>query len=74
MRPSVGKGAEGLAELRLSGGESLVQWVINHGEALVIENVNADPDIDPDSQDPHGSRVVVLWFACRCGRSARCWA
>ena len=55
---AVGKGAEGLAELRLSGGESLVQWVVDHGEALVIENVNADPVIDPDSRSS--------WFEGSC--------
>jgi diguanylate cyclase (GGDEF)-like protein len=55
---AVGKGAEGLAELRLSGGESLVQWVVNHGEALVIENVNADSGIDPDSRSS--------WFEGSC--------
>jgi diguanylate cyclase (GGDEF)-like protein len=40
---SVGKGAEGLADLRLSTGDSLIAWVIKNGQALVIENVNADP-------------------------------
>jgi diguanylate cyclase (GGDEF)-like protein len=55
---AVGKGAEGLAELRLSGGESLVQWVVDHGEALVIENVNADPVIEPDSRSS--------WFEGSC--------
>lgn len=55
---AVGRGAEGLAELRLSSGESLVQWVVNHGEALVIDNVNADPGIDPDSRS--------AWFEGSC--------
>src|ERR1035441_686297 len=45
---SVGKGSEGFAALRLSDGATLTEWVIAHGEALVIENVNADPLIDPD--------------------------
>jgi diguanylate cyclase (GGDEF)-like protein len=47
---SVGRGAEGLARLRLTDGTSLADWVINHAEALVIENVNADASIDPDSR------------------------
>ena len=47
---SVGKGPEGLAALRLADGSTLTEWVIAHGEALVIENVNADPLIDPDSR------------------------
>ena len=55
---SVGKGAEGLADLRLSGGDSLIAWVIKHGDALVIENVNADPMIDPDSR--------TSWFEGSC--------
>jgi diguanylate cyclase (GGDEF)-like protein len=55
---SVGKGAEGLADLRLSSGESLITWVINSGEALVIENVNADSLIDADSR--------ASWFEGNC--------
>jgi diguanylate cyclase (GGDEF)-like protein len=47
---SVGKGSEGFASLRLSDGSTLTEWVIAHGEALVVENVNADPLIDPDSR------------------------
>jgi diguanylate cyclase (GGDEF)-like protein len=47
---SVGRGAEGLARLRLTNGTSLAGWVINHGHPLVIENVNADPSIDSDSR------------------------
>ena len=58
---SVGKGSEGLAALRLSDGSSLTQWVIAHGEALVVANVNADPLIDPDSRSEcfDGSCPVV---------------
>src|ERR1035441_8596386 len=55
---SVGKGSEGFAALRLSDGSTLTQWVIAHGEALVIENVNADPLIDPDSRSE--------WFDGSC--------
>ena len=47
---SVGKGSEGLAALRLSDGATLTQWVIARGEPLVVENVNSDPMIDPDSR------------------------
>jgi diguanylate cyclase (GGDEF)-like protein len=65
---SVGRGSEGLAALRLSGGMSLTQWVIEHGEALVIANVNADPRIDPDSRGEwfDGSCPVVC-VAVRTG-------
>jgi diguanylate cyclase (GGDEF)-like protein len=55
---SVGKGSEGFAALRLSDGSTLTEWVIAHGEALVIENVNADPLIDPDSRSE--------WFDGSC--------
>ena len=55
---SVGKGTEGFAALRLSDGSTLTEWVIAHGEALVIENVNADPLIDPDSRSE--------WFEGSC--------
>ena len=55
---SVGKGAEGLAELRLNDGSSLAQWVIAHGQTLVITNVNQDPMVDPDSRKD--------WFAGSC--------
>lgn len=55
---SVGKGAEGLASLRLTDGSTLTDWVIQRGELLVIENVNADPSIDPDSR--------ADWFEGSC--------
>jgi transcriptional regulator with GAF, ATPase, and Fis domain len=58
---SVGRGAESLGQLRLSDGSTLVDWVIRNGEPLVIENVNADPAVDPDSRQTwlDGSCPVV---------------
>lgn len=58
---SVGKAAEGLSALRLSDGSTLTEWVIARGEALVIENVNTDPEIEPDSRNKwsDGSCSVV---------------
>ncbi|HEX8800087.1 MAG TPA: hypothetical protein VF772_15815, partial [Terriglobales bacterium] len=47
---SVGRGAEGLASLRLSDGSHLTEWVIANSKTLVIENVSVDPMIDPDSR------------------------
>ena len=55
---SVGRGAEALAALRLSDGLSLTEWVITHGQTLVIENVNDDPGIAPDSRSE--------WFEGSC--------
>jgi diguanylate cyclase (GGDEF)-like protein len=55
---SVGRGSESLATLRLTDGSYLTDWVIAHGEALVIENVNVDPGIDPDSRNE--------WFEGSC--------
>ena len=58
---SVGKGSEGFTSLRLRDGATLTEWVIAHGEPLAIENVNADPLIDPDSRSEwfEGSCAVV---------------
>ena len=47
---SVGRGAEGLATLRLADGFHLTDWVVANGKTLVIENVNNDPNLDPDSR------------------------
>jgi len=58
---SVGTGSESLAALRLSDGDTLTEWVIAHGEALVIEDVNADGLIDRNSRSEwfEGVRSVV---------------
>jgi diguanylate cyclase (GGDEF)-like protein len=58
---SVGQGSEGFSALRLRDGTTLTDWVIAHGEPLVIENVTADPLIDPDSRSDwfEGSCAVV---------------
>ena len=55
---SVGRGAESLSTLRLADGSHLTEWVISHGEILVIENVNGDPRVDPDSRSE--------WFEGSC--------
>ena len=47
---SVGRSAESLAQLRLSSGSTLIDWVIRNGEPLVIENVKTDPAIDDSSR------------------------
>jgi diguanylate cyclase (GGDEF)-like protein len=55
---SVGEGADALAALQLTDGASLAEWVIDHGETLVIANVNRDPMIDPESRQD--------WFDLSC--------
>jgi diguanylate cyclase (GGDEF)-like protein len=49
---AVGKGCESVNALKLKTGESLARWVIDHGQPLVIQDVNQDERIDPGgSQD-----------------------
>ena len=48
---AVGKGCESVNALRLTTGESLARWVIEHGEPLVIADVSLDPRVDSDSED-----------------------
>ena len=55
---SVGRGAEGLATLRLADGSTLTEWVIAHGTSLVIENVNDDSAVNPATRGE--------WFAGSC--------
>ncbi|MGC2108535.1 MAG: sensor domain-containing diguanylate cyclase, partial [Candidatus Korobacteraceae bacterium] len=48
---AVGSGCESVNALKLNTGESLARWVIEHGEPLVIPDVNQDQRIDPSSKD-----------------------
>ncbi len=48
---AVGKGCESVNALKLKTGESLARWVIEHGQALVIQDVNHDERIEPASKD-----------------------
>ena len=48
---AVGKGCESVNALKFKTGESLARWVIEHGEPLVIQDVNQDERIDPGSKD-----------------------
>ncbi|MGB8888349.1 MAG: sensor domain-containing diguanylate cyclase [Candidatus Korobacteraceae bacterium] len=48
---AVGKGCESVNALKLKTGESLARWVIEHGEPVVIQDVNQDVRIDPSSKD-----------------------
>ncbi len=48
---AVGKGCESINALKLKSGESLARWVIEHGQALVIQDVNQDERIEPASKD-----------------------
>ncbi len=69
------QGAEGL------GRTSTVRWCqsgrLGHRpwrSTLVIENVNADPMIDPDSRSEWFEGQLSQWFAYRCGRLGKYWA
>src|ERR1019366_8722219 len=46
---AVGKGCEDLNALRLTSGESLARWVLNHGAALVIPDVALDERVQRTS-------------------------
>lgn len=48
---SIGRGSEAVSRLRLTDGSSLTDWVIAQGKTLVINNVNSDPGVDPDSRN-----------------------
>jgi diguanylate cyclase (GGDEF)-like protein len=48
---AVGKGCESVNALKFKTGESLARWVIEHGEPLVITDVNQDERIEPGSKD-----------------------
>jgi diguanylate cyclase (GGDEF)-like protein len=48
---TVGKGGESISALRLREGETLAEWVIQHGESLVVPDVNQDARIQPASND-----------------------
>jgi diguanylate cyclase (GGDEF)-like protein len=47
---AVGAGSESVNALRLNTGESLARWVIDHGEPVVIADVNSDSRIDRSSK------------------------
>ncbi|HSY13658.1 MAG TPA: sensor domain-containing diguanylate cyclase [Verrucomicrobiae bacterium] len=46
---AAGKESEAVNALRLTSGDSLARWVVEHGEALVIEDATSDGRIDPSS-------------------------
>ncbi len=48
---AVGNGCESVNALKLKSGESLARWVIDHGEALVIQAVDQDERIELGSKD-----------------------
>jgi len=48
---AVGKGCESVNALKFKTGESLARWVIEHGEPLVIQDVNQDERVEPSTKD-----------------------
>ncbi len=59
---TVGEGAESISALKLRSGETLAEWVIQHGESLVVPDVNHDDRIQQSSND--GSFADGSSIAC----------
>ena len=60
---AVGNECEKVNDLRLRTGETLARWVIEHGEPLVVLDVNGDPRIRPSSNGEffaEGCSVVCM--------------
>src|SRR5271157_2021700 len=60
---AVGKGCESVNALTLKTGETLARWVIEHGEPIVISDVNRDPRIQQTIEDDflaEGCSVVCM--------------
>jgi diguanylate cyclase (GGDEF)-like protein len=59
----VGKGCESINALTLTTGETLARWVVEHGEPIIISDINLDPRIQQSSNDhffPDGCSVVCM--------------
>src|SRR5271167_352894 len=59
----VGKDCERVNALTLKTGETLARWVIEHGEPLVVSDVNRDPRIQQSGNDDFfadGCSVVCM--------------
>jgi diguanylate cyclase (GGDEF)-like protein len=48
---AVGQGCESVNALTLKTGETLARWVVEHGEPIIISDVNQDPRIQQTSKD-----------------------
>jgi diguanylate cyclase (GGDEF)-like protein len=60
---AVGEGCESINSLRLTSGESLAGWIMEHNESLVIVDASQDPRILAASRDrslPQGCSIVCM--------------
>jgi GAF domain-containing protein len=63
-----GEGCNSVNALRLKTGESLARWAIEHGQPLIIADVNHDPRIEPGSKDDFFTKPCsVLCIPVRTG-------
>ncbi len=69
---AVGNECEKVNALRLRTGETLARWVIEHGEPLVVLDVNGTLASGPAAMASSLPRDV-RWSACPSERAARCW-
>ncbi len=66
---AIGEGCESLKALKLKTGESLAQWVFEHGQPMVIQDVSQDDRIEPASRDEFFSAPCsVVCVPVRTGR------
>lgn len=60
---AIGQDCESVNSLKLTTGESLARWVVEHGESLVIADLNQDPRIDVRSRtefSPQSCSVICM--------------
>jgi len=60
---AIGQDCESVNSLKLTTGESLARWVVEHGESLVIADLNQDPRIDRTSRtafSPQSCSVICM--------------
>lgn len=57
---AAGEESESVNALRLISGDSVARWVVEHGEALVIQDVTRDSRIDPTSLAEFASQACSV--------------
>jgi diguanylate cyclase (GGDEF)-like protein len=68
---AVGNGCQSVSRLLLTNGESLAEWVMDHGEPMVIADVNHDERIHPGSnQESYPDPCSVVCVPVRTAEKA----